>query len=62
MHFGKEFQTYATKHLGISSTLVDHYIDNLTPNIIEERQLNVQAIDIFSRLLMNFLRSVLKVI
>ncbi len=53
MHFGKEFQTYATKHLGISSTLVDHYIDNLTPNIIEERQLNVQAIDIFSRLMMD---------
>ncbi len=53
MHFGKEFQTYATKHLGISSTLVDHYIDNLTPNIIEERQMNVQAIDIFSRLMMD---------
>lgn len=59
MDFGKEFKEYATKHMGINSLHVDHYIESsmrpvgLTPNIIEERQLNVASMDIFSRLMMD---------
>ncbi len=62
MDYGKEFEKYATKHLGIHSTAVNHYIESasgmmvpraLTPNIIEERQLNVASMDIFSRLMMD---------
>jgi len=59
MDFGKEFKKYATKHMGINSMHVDHYIESsltpvgLTPNIIEERQLNVASMDIFSRLMMD---------
>jgi len=53
MDHGKEFQKYATKHLGINSQFVDHYIQNLTPNIIEERTMNIAAMDIFSRLMMD---------
>lgn len=53
MDYGKEFRKYAIKHMGINSLHVDHYIENLTPNIIEERQLNIAAMDIFSRLMMD---------
>lgn len=59
MNHGQEFRKYATKHLGISSMHVDHYIESslypvgLTPNIIEERQLNIASMDIFSRLMMD---------
>lgn len=58
MDFGKDFKKYATKHMGLNSTSVDHYINSmlpvgLTPNIIEERQLNAVAMDIFSRLMMD---------
>ena len=57
-----EFRNYATKHLGISSLSLDRYNAvarnymppvNLTPNIIEERQLNIIAMDVFSRLMMD---------
>lgn len=56
-----EFQKYATKHLGINSMTLHRYINsatpnvitNLTPNIIEERPLNIAAMDIFSRLMMD---------
>lgn len=51
---GKEFRKYAVKHKGISSTVVDSYItSSLTPYIIEERQLNVAQMDVFSRLMMD---------
>ena len=51
---GKEFRKYAVKHKGISSTVVDSYItSSLTPYIIEERQLNVAQLDVFSRLMMD---------
>lgn len=57
---GKEFQKYATKHLGMSSMHLEHYIQsthgspvNLTPYIIEERQMNIQPLDVFSRLMMD---------
>lgn len=62
MDYGKEFEKFATKHLGIQSTALNHYIEStagisvpraLTPNIIEERQLNVASMDIFSRLMMD---------
>ena len=68
MDQGKEFRKYAVKHLGLNSLYVDKYMDmqatniqagmvppitGLTPNIIEERQLNAVAMDIFSRLMMD---------
>ena len=53
--FGKEeFNNYATKHHGISSMHLQSYIESsLTPYIIEERQLNVAQMDVFSRLMMD---------
>lgn len=53
MDFGKEFEKYAVKHHGISSTYIGGLITNMTPNIIEERQLNAIAMDVFSRLMMD---------
>ena len=51
---GEEFRKYAIKHKGISSLHVDSYIESsLTPYIIEERQLNVAQMDVFSRLMMD---------
>jgi ATP-dependent Clp protease, protease subunit len=52
-----EFHKYATKHLGISSTSLAKYTSVLnsyiSPTIIEERQMNVASMDIFSRLMMD---------
>lgn len=52
-----EFRKYATKHKGINSLTYDRYtsaIENsMTPYIIEERQLNVAQMDVFSRLMMD---------
>ncbi len=57
MSNGNEFNKYATKHLGISSLTMHRYnsifTDSLTPYIIEERQLNVASMDVFSRLMMD---------
>jgi ATP-dependent Clp protease, protease subunit len=57
MNFGKEFEQYAVKHRGISSnTLYDyqrHQITDLTPNIIEERPMNIAVMDVYSRLMMD---------
>jgi ATP-dependent Clp protease protease subunit len=57
MNTGKEFQKYAVKHMGISSNTLDgyikHNITNLTPNIIEERPMNVAVMDVYSRLMMD---------
>ncbi|HNM31876.1 MAG TPA: ATP-dependent Clp endopeptidase proteolytic subunit ClpP [Chitinophagales bacterium] len=57
MDYGKEFRKYATQHKGLSSVYLDNYlqtnITNLTPNIIEERPMNVAALDVFSRLMMD---------
>jgi ATP-dependent Clp protease, protease subunit len=57
MNFGKEFEKYAVKHKGISSNVLDGYIKhnvtNLTPNIIEERSMNVAVMDVYSRLMMD---------
>ena len=52
-----EFRKYATKHMGINSTTLDQYqsIYNnyISPTIIEERQLNIASMDVFSRLMMD---------
>jgi ATP-dependent Clp protease protease subunit len=57
MNFGKEFEKYAVKHRGISSNTLDGYIKhnvtNLTPNIIEERPMNIAVMDVYSRLMMD---------
>lgn len=62
MHNSEEFQKYATKHLGINSMTLHDYTSaintnllpvGLTPNIIEERRLNVSVLDVFSRLMMD---------
>ena len=54
MYKKDEFKKYATKHHGISSIHVDSYIESsMTPYIIEERQLNVAQMDVFSRLMMD---------
>ena len=56
----EEFKKYAVKHLGISSLTLDNYMSaisrvpmGMTPNIIEERQMNVAVMDVFSRLMMD---------
>lgn len=56
-----EFRKYAIKHHRIGSQHVDSFIaraqvntpTNLTPYIVEERQLNVAQMDVFSRLMMD---------
>lgn len=52
-----EFNNYATKQLRINSNMLDKYTrisnDMITPNIMEERQLNVTQMDVFSRLMMD---------
>ncbi len=59
----KEFREYATKHMGISS-LNFHYWEqtqnrlygpnaSLTPYILEEREMRVTQMDIFSRMMMD---------
>ena len=58
MDYGKEFEKYATKHHGVNSMYYDKIVSsmfpvNLTPNIIEERQLNIAVFDVFSRLMMD---------
>jgi len=58
MDFGKEFEKYAVKHKGINSAHVGSYINSvygnyISPTIIEERQLNVATMDVFSRLMMD---------
>lgn len=57
MNLSDEFKKYATKHQGISSLNLYKYLtvhDNyISPTIIEERQLNVASMDVFSRLMMD---------
>lgn len=57
MNSGNEFKKYATKHLGINSMHLDKYASlhnsYISPTIIEERQLNVAQMDVFSRLMMD---------
>ena len=57
MNIGKEFEKYAVKHKGISSNTlhgyINHNVTNLTPNIIEERPMNIAVMDVYSRLMMD---------
>ena len=53
MDFSKEFKKYATQHRGISSMYYDTIVSSMTPYIVEERQLNVAQMDVFSRLMMD---------
>ena len=58
MDYGKEFEKYATKHHGINSNYYNDIVSSmmpvgLTPNIIEERQMNIAIFDVFSRLMMD---------
>ncbi|NRB63348.1 MAG: ATP-dependent Clp protease proteolytic subunit [Saprospiraceae bacterium] len=58
-----EFMKYATQHLGMSSMHLEKYaeksaprvpnISGFTPNVIEERQMNIVGLDVFSRLMMD---------
>ena len=52
-----DFKKYATKHLGMNSMVLDDVIkaqsQYLNPYILEERQLNVTQMDVFSRLMMD---------
>lgn len=53
MNFGEEFRNFAVKDRGINSLYVNNLISSVTPYIIEERQLNVAQMDVFSRLMMD---------
>ena len=53
MDYGKEFKKFAIKDQGISSLHYDKIVSSVTPYIIEERQLNVAQMDVFSRLMMD---------
>lgn len=52
-----EFKKYATKHLGMNALALDQYTsitsNYISPSILEERQLNVTQMDVFSRLMMD---------
>ena len=52
-----DFRKYATKHLGMNGLALDKYTDitsnYISPSILEERQLNVTQMDVFSRLMMD---------
>ncbi len=61
MDYGKEFFKYATMHRGMSSMHLEKYlgattvpnVHGFTPHVIEERQMNVVGMDVFSRLMMD---------
>ncbi len=52
-----DFKKYATRHLGMNSMHLEKYMDvtsnYISPSILEERQLNVTQMDVFSRLMMD---------
>lgn len=52
-----DFRNFATKHVGMNSQMFDDVIKDqtgyLNPYILEERQLNVTQLDVFSRLMMD---------
>ena len=58
MNINKEFEQFATKDQGINSNYYSKIVTSMmpvgmTPNIIEERQMNAVAMDVFSRLMMD---------
>ena len=52
-----DFRKYATRHLGINGMFLDYVVSSqaqyLNPYILEERQLNVTQMDVFSRLMLD---------
>ena len=61
-YFNNDFRNYAVKHLGMNGLALDQYSkanaeairsSYISPTIIEERQLNVAQMDVFSRLMMD---------
>lgn len=55
-----EFKKYATKHMGMSTMHLEKYMEasapnikGFTPQVIEERQMNIVGMDVFSRLMMD---------
>ena len=53
-----DFRNFAVNHLGMNGLALDQYSNSITssyisPTIIEERQLNVAQMDVFSRLMMD---------
>ena len=52
-----DFRKFATKHVGINGLVLDDVIKSqagyMNPYILEERQLNVTQLDVFSRLMMD---------
>jgi len=57
MNINDDFKKFSSKHLGIPSMNLDKYTsiynNYISPTIIEERQLNVASMDVFSRLMMD---------
>ena len=57
MIMNNDFRKYATKHLGINGLVIDEVMSAqaqyMNPYILEERQLNVTQMDVFSRLMMD---------
>jgi ATP-dependent Clp protease protease subunit len=57
MSHKSEFENYAVKHRGLSGNTLNSYasqlVTALTPNIIEERPMNVAVMDVYSRLMMD---------
>ena len=47
-----DFSKYATMHMNIPSTALQRYRNSITPYIMEERELNVLPLDVFSRMMM----------
>ncbi len=58
MDIGKEFKKFATQDQGVNANYYEGLVTSMlpvgmTPNIIEERKMNVVAMDVFSRLMMD---------
>ncbi len=64
MFHKNEFLKYATGHLGMSTMHLEKYMEQatpttvpnitgFTPNVIEERSMNIVGLDVFSRLMMD---------
>lgn len=57
MDYGKEFSKYAMSDWGVSSSKMDYYQQqiqgSMTPYILEERELRMTQMDIFSRLMID---------
>ena len=53
MNLTDEFRKYAIKQHGVNGLYYDKIVGSMTPYIMEERQLNVAQMDVFSRLMMD---------